>query len=83
MNMLSEVSKAVATTFNERRIVRLSIKCPMHRDLRCIFSSDVCVKYLLLSCGASVFLRNFTFGVSKRDYVLRTCDVCVAYEAYP
>ena len=75
----------------QRRIARVSMKIAIRRGLiRILFKRrmyHVRVTYLLRSCGVSVtYLYKYGISLSYvrriKVYVLSTCDVCVAYEAY-
>ena len=79
------------TVTYQRRIARVSMRISIRRGLRRILFKrrmyHVRVTLLLRPCGASV-THLYSYGVSLsyvwriKTYVLRMCDVFVAYEAY-
>ena len=81
----------IALSHIQRRIAHVSMRISIRRDLRRILFKrsmyHVRVTSLLRSRGVSVTYL-YLYGISLsyvrciKAYVLRTCDVCMAYEVY-
>ena len=91
MSVCPDFITVIALSHIQRRIAHVSMRISIRRDLRRILFKrrmyHVRVTSLLRSRGVSVTYL-YLYGISLsyvrciKAYVLRTCDVCMAYEVY-